>query len=49
MTRIMQCTCESEYQDKKYGKNMGLFNETGKGKTGPEIYRCTVCGKEKQK
>ena len=44
MTKIMQCSCQSEFQDATYGKGMRVFNEIGKdGKGG---YRCTVCGKE---
>jgi len=44
MTKVMQCSCQSEFQDATYGKGMRVFNETGKdGKGG---YRCTVCGKE---
>jgi len=43
MTKIKECTCESKYQDEKYGKNMRVMNETsGKNGTG---YRCTVCGR----
>lgn len=38
---VFECKCDSEYQDKIYGKNKRVFNTTGKG------YRCTVCGTEK--
>lgn len=37
---IYKCTCESEYQDQRYGKNMRVFNDGQKKK-------CTVCGKER--
>ena len=40
-TVIYPCQCESEYQDKAYGKGNRIFNE-GKGKC-----KCTVCGKDK--
>lgn len=35
------CSCQSEFQDLTYGKNMRLFNTAKEGKEG----RCTVCGK----
>lgn len=35
---IKICSCKHEYQDRKYGKQMRVFNETGDGG-----YRCTVC------
>jgi len=35
---INHCTCEHDYQDKKYGKNKRVWNPTMKGA------RCTVCG-----
>lgn len=44
MTKVMQCSCASEFQDSQYGKNMRLFNIMGKD--GTAGYRCTVCGKE---
>ena len=47
-TEIKTCTCNSEYQDKKYGKGKRVHNETTKGKgVSGVIYRCTVCGSEK--
>lgn len=40
---IKQCTCQSEYQDKKYGKGNRVHN-TAKNKSGKgEAGRCTVC------
>ena len=44
MTKVMQCSCTSDFQDKEYGKNMRLFNSMGKDDKGG--WRCTVCGKE---
>lgn len=38
---VFECKCDSEYQDKIYGKKKRVFNSTGKG------HRCTVCGAEK--
>lgn len=44
MSKVLKCSCKSDFQDKTYGKNMRLFNEIGKDGTGG--YRCTVCGKD---
>ena len=38
--KIVKCTCEHEFQDKKYGYKMRMANPTEKG------CRCTVCGKD---
>ena len=43
-TAIVCCTCNSEYQDKTYGKSYRLANQAG-SRDSPK-YRCTVCGKE---
>ena len=37
-TKEASCSCESSYQDKKYGKGRRIFNQCVKG------WRCTVCG-----
>lgn len=42
---ILPCTCEHETQDKWYGKYKRVHNLTKKG--GGNVYRCTVCGKER--
>jgi len=39
---IKACSCESSFQDERYGKSQRLMNETTKG------FRCTVCGKDHQ-
>ncbi len=39
-TKILECFCTHEYQDKRYGKNKRLHNPTKDG------YRCTVCKRE---
>lgn len=41
MVKIITCTCENSYQDKKYGKGKRVANLTFKEKA-----RCTVCGRE---
>ena len=38
--RTMKCFCVHEYQDKKYGLGVRLWNKYLKG------WRCTVCGRE---
>jgi len=40
-TKIKNCDCKHEYQDKKYGKGKRVHNPTIKDK-----WRCTVCKKE---
>jgi hypothetical protein len=42
MPEIKFCSCEHEYQDKKYGKNKRVHNKTTNG------WRCTACGNEKK-
>lgn len=36
---ILRCFCEHEFQDKKYGKKLRVFNKARDG------YRCTVCSR----
>jgi hypothetical protein len=38
-TLVHKCNCNSEFQDKEYGTQMRLFNETLK-----DSAICTVCG-----
>ena len=38
-TAIKECTCVSEFQDAKYGKNKRVMNFCVKAK----CFRCTVC------
>ena len=42
---IKKCTCVHPFQDGRYGKGMRVFNKTIKVK--PDVYRCTVCKKER--
>ena len=37
--KILECVCEHEYQDKKYGRKMRVHN------AGKEHFKCTVCGR----
>ena len=41
-TTIRVCTCEHEYQDKKYGNKIRVHNACGSGG-----YSCSVCGNKK--
>lgn len=40
-TTLVTCNCKSEFQDKIYGPNKRVANNTSK-----ESAICTVCGKE---
>ena len=40
-TKVIPCSCKSEFQDKKYGEGKRLMNKKNQG------YSCTVCGKDK--
>ena len=44
-TKIMNCVCDHEFQDKRYGKKKRVHNETGKDGAGSGVWRCTVCGR----
>ena len=43
MARIVRCSCISDYQDKKYGKDKRVYNSCGRA---GDKFRCTVCSKE---
>jgi len=45
MTRILNCTCISTYQDKKYGLGRRVKNERVKDMK-HRGWACTVCGKK---
>lgn len=47
MTAVKRCTCKHEYQDKKYGRGLRVYN-TFKAKNGNMRGRCTVCKAEKE-
>lgn len=42
--KVINCSCNHPYQDKRYGIGKRVGNSTKKENT----YRCTVCGKETQ-
>ncbi len=45
-TKVMQCSCKSDFQDELYGKGMRLFNLRDEKKH-PGEATCTVCGAKK--
>ena len=42
MAIIKQCSCQNDFQDKRYGKGNRVMNETKDAKL-----RCTACGEKK--
>ena len=42
MIKICKCTCQSEYQDTKYGKDMRVCKYAIK----KGVYICSICRKE---
>ena len=40
---VKPCTCQSEFQDKTYGKGMRVHSEKKEGREA----KCTICGKVK--
>jgi hypothetical protein len=45
-TKILDCGCDHDFQDKRYGKGKRVHNPA-KADNGVK-YRCTVCGKEQK-
>jgi hypothetical protein len=45
--KVLKCNCKHDFQDKNYGPGNRVHNETGK--TGRPSWRCTVCGRERDK
>lgn len=45
--KVISCTCQSEYQDKLYGKGRRIANKTEKKLGLSPVWRCTVCGKDR--
>ena len=43
--KVLKCTCSHNYQDKRYGKNMRVHNQTDKDHG--NVWRCTVCKQER--
>lgn len=42
-TRIVRCTCDNQYQDSVYGKNMRVANSCASNNASVKNFRCTVC------
>ena len=45
MTKVLPCNCTHAYQDEKYGRGLRLHNRATKE---TDLWRCTVCGKERK-
>ncbi len=46
-TLLGKCSCQNEFQDSKYGKQIRVMNLTKKRFTQDKgYYRCTVCTRE---
>jgi hypothetical protein len=44
MVKFIECACESNFQDKTYGKQKRAMNDLPKKAVGDKKeYRCTVC------
>jgi hypothetical protein len=43
-TKLINCSCYNEYQDKRY-KGKRVANRVNKAPVGTSQWRCTVCGK----
>lgn len=43
--KILPCTCEHEFQDKRYGRGLRVHNQGGGSKSSTPKYTCSVCGK----
>jgi len=41
--KVMKCSCESKFQDSKYGKNNRVHTVGGSSQMN-NTYTCTVCG-----
>lgn len=45
MTKILLCSCESQYQDARYGPRRRVHNQTQQDAAPSDReWRCTVCG-----
>lgn len=45
---LIKCDCKSDFQDKVYGVNTRVANQTVSKSGDKKIGRCTICGKEKE-
>lgn len=48
-TKIIQCGCDNQFQDKEYGFKNRIHNKMKQSDAKSNKWRCTVCGKEKEK
>lgn len=40
-SKVLSCSCKSDFQDKEYGNHQRLHT------VGKDFYTCTVCGNKK--
>lgn len=45
MTKVLTCTCVHKFQDERYGTGRRVHNPVEKSST--DMWRCTVCSKER--
>ena len=48
MAKIMQCTCDHEYQDRQYGNQMRVHNDGVSALQHQRVFKCTVCSNVKK-
>jgi len=46
-SKLLRCGCESEFQDKEYGKGIRLHTVVTRPEKKSWRYTCTVCGGKK--
>ena len=42
-TRILNCSCASQFQDERYGCGLRLHNRMKQTDPAKQLWRCTVC------
>ena len=45
---IKQCSCQSKFQDERYGLNKRVHNIARSIRKDGIAFRCTVCGKKRE-
>ncbi len=48
-SRILPCSCDHAYQDRIYGIGKRVHSRMKQSDKSSNMYRCTVCTKEKSK
>lgn len=47
-TKIIRCTCAHAGQDALHGQSRRVHNELAQAKDRARVWRCTVCGRERE-